>query len=252
VSRKARGALSASGGGARGDPIGGSQFAADRRPGVSHLMAVFLSAGGRGGHQEGIAKSLREATTTGGSVITRAAGGGGGRVSGRGYCDGREFCVAVSGGLACVLELVQPLRHVAWAGRDTTAAAALVAALHGTGKKREVLRMTRVHSTWRRAAAAAAAAEYSRIGGDCAGDASEYPNASTVTAAGASGTFGEEAGGEAEDFMVMCEGGWFGWYRNYHCRFEVRVVGSARQHTLRFGNTRRKMLSLLAMVIGPT
>lgn len=161
---------------------------------------------------------LFEATNTGGSVIPRAAGGGG-KGSGRDDCNGREFCVAVAGGLACVLELVHPLRHVAWAGRDTTTAAELAAVYHGAGKKREVHRMTRVPSTWR---CVAAAAKDSRMGCDDAGDASDYRNVSTVTAAGTPETAEEEGDGEAEEFMVMCDGGWFGWYRSYHRRFEVR------------------------------
>ncbi len=194
-------------------------------------MAVRLSARGRGGGQERITENILETTTTGGSVISRAAGGDGGggggggggwRGSGRDDCDGRELCVAVSGGLACVLELVQPLRHVAWAGRDITAAAALAAVFHGTGKKREVLRMTRVPLTWGRAAAAAA--KGSRMGFDGAGGASDNRNGSTVTAAGTSATAEEEADEEAEDFLVMCDGGWFGWYRSYHRRFEVRKL----------------------------
>ena len=28
---------------------------------------------------------------------------------------------------------------------------------------------------------------------------------------------------EADEFIVMCDGGWFGWYQRHHRRFEVRL-----------------------------
>ena len=195
---------------------------------MSHLMAVSLSAGNRGGHhEEGTAETSLRASATGGGggvIATATRGGRGGGQDGGG--DDREFCVAVAGGLACVLELVQPLRHVAWAGRDITVEAAMAAVDHGNRKKREVLRMARVHSTWRGVAAAAAedSSGGRSWGGGGAGGETEHHEFSTAAATSTLGAAGEELDEEAEEFMVMCAGGWLGWYRSYHRRFEVRNV----------------------------
>lgn len=114
-------------------------------------------------------------------VIASARGESGGGGS------GRDFCVAISGGLVSVLEVVEPLQHVGWVGRETTTA--LTTGIYGGGgKKREVARMARVPSVWRPATAE---------DDDCA----------------------------ADDFMVMCEDGWFGWYHGCHGRFEVSEIG---------------------------
>lgn len=226
VSRKTRGALSSSTGGARGGRIGGSQFAADRRPGVSHVMTAYLpvggvaqtfgGGGGGGGAVVAIAtagsaagrqpedsrvKVMLQAGAAGGSTARRETGGG---QDCRGV-GGRDFCVAVSGGLASVLELVQPLRHIEWAGRDPGTPAVAVAP-HGAGKKREVLRMARVPPTWRRA----------EIGVAVDGRKDGAHDHNDVTAAAV-----EDVDGEAEEFMVMCDDGWVGWYQSHHRRFEV-------------------------------
>lgn len=233
VSRKARGALRSSTGGARGDPIGGSQFAADRRPAVSHIMVACLplsgsaqtfsgsngavvaisTAGSTTGRQpeEIRLKVLLEAGAADGIMAPSNTGGGNDYRS----VGGRDFCVAVSGGLASVLELVQPLRHVGWAGTGTGSKTTPPAALHGVGKTREVLRMMRVPSTWRRAEAAAAAAIEERK--DVDSDHNE--------------TVADDVDGEADEFMVMCQDGWFGWYQSHHRRFEVRSFHLATRHT---------------------
>lgn len=244
ASRKTRGALSSSIGGARGDPIGGSQFVADRRPGVSHIMVACLPVGrdvqtfgGRGG-------AVVAAETTGSAVGSRSeevrlkvllqAGAEDGSMAphearaGQDYrsVGGRDFCVVVSGGLASVLELVQPLRHVGWAGRDAVAETA-AAARHGAGKKREILRMARMPSTWRRAVAI----------GDCKAADDEHSAEALV----------DDVDSEAEEFMVMCEDGWFGWYQSHHRRFEVSTVGLARRPTILFGMVVLIACALLAM-----
>lgn len=239
VSRKTRGALSSSAGGVRGDRKGGSQFAADRRPAVSHIMVACLTAGGgaptlgRGsgsvaavasvlsaaavsaGRQSEEVKqnSLSQAAATGGSSMAPSNNRGG---QGCQSVGGRDFCVAVSGGLASVLELVQPLRRVGWAGRDTGSTISMAPELYGAWKKREILRLVRVPSTWRRAGAAT----------PLEGVFEEQKNADDAhndptTASSAAEAAVDDIDGEAEEFVVMCEDGWFGWYQSHHRRFEV-------------------------------
>ncbi|CAM9177663.1 unnamed protein product, partial [Ectocarpus fasciculatus] len=201
ASRKTRSALNTFGSATSGDRLGNSRFAANRRPGVSHIMAIRLSAGEEarvfgsgldarhaGAHTAGRGTSLSrergaenfQAPAKGSSwaeanVSATGEGGGGG--------GGRDFCIAVSGGLVSVLEVVEPLQHVGWVGRETTTA--LTAGVYeGGGKKREVARMARVPSVWRPATAEDV---------DCA----------------------------ADDFMVMCDDGWFGWYHGCHGKFEL-------------------------------
>ena len=225
MSRKTRGALSSSTGRARADPIGGSQFAADRRPGVSHLMVACLpvgrdvqisggrgeavvavamsgSAAGRPSEEVKVKVSL-PAGAEGVGMIRRGARGG----QDFGYIGGRDFCVAVSGGLASVMELVHPLRHVGWAGRGTVTEAAPTTAPHGSEKKREILRMSRVPSTWRRAVGIEGC---KAVGND------HYAEPLVGDVDGAAG-----------EFMVMCEDGWLGWYQSHHRRFEVSWLDSA-------------------------
>lgn len=135
---------------------------------------------------------------------------------------GRDFCVAVSGGLASVLELLQPLWHVAWAGRDTRMKKTLAAELHGAGMTREILRMARVPSTWRRAAAAAATVA---VAIEERKDTYNNHSAAFAAAASAAETAVENVDGGAEEFVVMCEDGWFGWYQSRHRRFMVSCLG---------------------------
>eukprot|EP00752_Nemacystus_decipiens_P008616 g7695.t1 len=202
VSRKTRGALSSSISGAKCDPIGGSQFAADRRPGVSHIMVACLPVGHDVQPVAGGSGAISTITSAGAaawrqSKDTKASAprhSGAARTADRAGEDsrivgGRDCCVVVSGGLASVLELVLPLRHVGWAGRDTTPNTTSAGSEHG--KKREVLRMARVPSSWQRAALSIA---------------------QTVV---------DDVDGEAEEFMVMCSGGWLGWYQCHHRRFEL-------------------------------
>lgn len=231
VSRKTRGALSSSTGGARVDPIGGSQFSADRRPAVSHIMVACLPVGGGDktvGDSSGAVMSIATAGLAAGrqsgDCKARAllhAGVADGILTPREARDGlhhravggRDLCVAVSGGLASVLELVQPLRHVAWAGRDTGSKGNAAAALHGAVRKREIFRMARVPSTWRRAVAIEELKDADHNNNnDAAAAAAAEADAETVV---------DDVDGEAEEFMVMCQGGWFGWYRRLHGRFEV-------------------------------
>ncbi|CAB1106295.1 unnamed protein product [Ectocarpus sp. CCAP 1310/34] len=199
ASRKTRSAHYPSGSATSGDRVGNGRFAANRRPGVSHIMAIRLSAGeeagvlGSGVYSRGAAadttgRGMSPSTGKGGEnfqapakgsswaeVIASARGKSGGGGS------GKDFCVAVSGGLISVLEVVEPLQHVGWVGRETTAA--LTSGGSG-GKKREVARIARVPSVWR-------SAREEDV--DCA----------------------------ADDLMVMCDDGWFGWYHGYHGRFEL-------------------------------
>lgn len=251
TSRRTRGERSASSSSARPDRIGGSQFAADRKPAISHVMVARLSFGGEFGVNSSTASSagqgitaftgttarpsqgeLSQAGSTGISAALRAAASG----DGGGKCDGsnsgRDFCIAVSGGLASVLELVQPLQHIGWAGRD--ASATLAAESHGGGKQMgEVLRMARVPSAWRRTGLEAEEGQYpafsSRPGGSSYGSdvvsKGEYDR--IVTAAG---TVIENADDGAGGFMIMCEGGWFGWYHICHGRFEVSYLTCAVAH----------------------
>lgn len=163
-------------------------------------VTAIVSAGLTAGRQpEDIkAKALLQAGAVDGSISARETRDG----RGCGIVGGRDLCVAVSGGLASVLELVQPLRHVGWAGRDAVVSNTAVEA-KAYGKKREVLRMARVPSTWRRAAGI----------GECKDAKAENGhNAETVV---------DDFDGEAEEFMVMCEDGWLGWYQCHHRRFEV-------------------------------
>ncbi|CBN73996.1 hypothetical protein Esi_0009_0188 [Ectocarpus siliculosus] len=201
ASRKTRSAHYTSVSATSGDRVGNGRFAANRRPGVSHIMAIRLSAGEEAGVFGSGVDTRRAAADTTGRGTSLCTGKGGenfqapakgsswaeviasarGKSGGGG--SGRDFCVAVSGGLISVLEVVEPLQHVGWVGRETTAD--LTAGVYGGGgKKREVARMMRVPSVWR-------SAREEDI--DCA----------------------------ADDFMVMCDDGWFGWYHGYHGRFEL-------------------------------
>lgn len=205
ASRKTRSAHYTSGSATSGDRVGNGRFAANRRPGVSHIMAIRLSAGEEARVFGSGVDARRAAADTTGRGTSLSTGKGGENfqapakgsswaeviVSARGKSggggSGRDFCVAVSGGLVSVLEVVEPLQHVGWVGRETTAA--LTAGVYGGGgKKREVARMARVPWVWR-------SAREEDV--DCAPD----------------------------DFMVMCDDGWFGWYHGYHERFEVSEIG---------------------------
>ncbi|CAM9258655.1 unnamed protein product [Ectocarpus sp. 4 AP-2014] len=201
ASRKTRSADYTSGSATSGDRVGNGQSAANRRPGLSHIMAIRLSAGKEAGVFDSGVDARRTAPDTAGRGTLLSTGKGGenfpapakgsswaeviasarGKSGGGG--SGRDFCVAVSGGLISVLEVVEPLQHVGWVGRKTTAA--LTAGVYGGGeKKREVARMARVPSVWRSAR-------------------------------------GKDVDCAADDFMVMCDDGWFGWYHGYHGRFEL-------------------------------
>lgn len=177
--------------------------------GSGGAVVAIASAGSTAGRQSEDIKVkflLQAGEADGSSMAAReTTGGQESRIVG-----GRDICVAVSGGLASVLELVQPLRHVGWAGRDTTPSTTFAAAAHG--KRREVLRMARVPSTWRRAAAKIVDSKH----------AGNDHNAETVV---------DDVDGESEDFMVMCEDGWFGWYQCHHRRFEVSQIRSASRVT---------------------
>lgn len=165
------------------------------------------------------------ATVLSGSLRTGAGGYGIGQCDGNRSSSGRDFCVAVSGGLASVLELVQPLQHIGWAGRDTSPM--LAAVLHGIGKTREILRMARVPSAWWRAGAVVKAGQAfssrprgESYGEDFAGNGKHYCHA----AAAETGTVSQDVDDGEGGFIVMCEDGWFGWYHSYHRRFEVNTV----------------------------
>lgn len=233
LSRKARGTYRASASLSDGRNGGGpseSQFAANRRPGVSHVMTVRLSVSGEThslgsdtetawpngaittpGEARAPKNTSRDKAISAGNPETfgdpiSAVNGRSGRGYSTGVSGGRDFCIAVAGGLASVLEVFQPLQHVGWAGRVTEPAqaattVALAEMLHSGGKRREILGMSRVPSAWRRAATAAATAEGQEHIVDNGGD----------------------------DVVVMCGGGWVGWYHGCHGRFEVRECESSQR-----------------------
>lgn len=125
---------------------------------------------------------------------------------------GRDICVAISGGLASVLEAVVPLWHVGWAGNRSTSSS-------GT---KNILRMTRSPPEWR-------------------GLQTGKGDGRSNTSRGSTPAFEEgnrnatEYDDDGRGFFVMCEGGWLGWYHgcdgNFQVNFDINVELSCGTRT---------------------
>lgn len=127
------------------------------------------------------AKSRRKDFTDGVSHVGDGDGGGGGGT--------RDVCVAISGGLMSVLEVVAPLWHIGLAGEGA----------QESQERKQVLTMARAPRGWGETALELRAL-----------------SASTPTYGEREIVLSEEgkAGGNTYScgFLVMCEGGWIGWY----------------------------------------
>lgn len=151
----------------------------------------------------------------------------------------RELCLAVSGGLISVLEVVAPLWHLHWAGAKSG----------GSDKRRNVLQMMRTPYGWGAKIEHALDADSdASVDVDLAEDSTssetekegrvprgmavrpnvtssgvglETPSNSvtdTTTDSDETRDPGDEAG-----IIVLCDGGWVGWYRSSPS-FEVRLA----------------------------
>lgn len=129
-------------------------------------------------------KSRTKAGTDGVSRVGDGGGGGGGGGGGT-----RDICVAISGGLMSVLEVVAPLWHIGLAGEGA----------QESQERKQVLTMARAPCGW--------------------GNTAFEPGALSASTP----TYGEgeivlsgegKAAGNTNScgFLVMCEGGWIGWY----------------------------------------
>lgn len=136
-------------------------------------------------------------------------------------CEGKVMCLAVSGGLVSVLEVVEPLCHVGWAR----------ALSRRLLDKREILRMARIPCWW----GATAQIGGRGVTGKEKLQAKVPDNGGLLVACPANSVTGYLAAedvdsgtivgdGNRAGFLVMNESGWLGWYQGCNREFEVRVA----------------------------
>lgn len=174
--------------------------------------------------------------TKGASRAAIASGGDGARTEDCGSSEdggGRDVCIAISGGLISIVEMVVPLWHVGW-----------------TGRRSDVLRMSRTPDFWEsttwpegraggggRAACDAFDGKYQSVSrrlslasdgstGEAGFEAGTAPFErrrvdALVSSAGGDEITGGMGGNNASGFLFLLEGGGLGWFRSNHHTFEV-------------------------------
>lgn len=141
--------------------------------------------------------------------------------SGHGGVGSRDFCVAISGGLVSVLEVVVPLWHVGWAGERSTT----------SSRDREILRIARTPSRWGALVPARSEVENNTAPRstqrceDRSGTEESTPRAGSSRGEETNYTAAKRGVHRGSGFIVMCEGGWVGWFHDHHRNLEVRNCG---------------------------
>lgn len=201
----------------------------DRRLSVTHVMVVQLSSCPAPSSVDAAVGAMSAATgeehkltrqDDSGSLLREY--GGRARTPGNSAVYERKFmCLAISGGLVSVLEVVEPLCHVGWAR----------ALSRGLLDKRDILSMARMPRWW---GALAQTGGWGVTGKEKfqakAPDNSGPLVVGAVDSVGGYHTaegldrrtiFGDD---DRAEFLVMSECGWLGWYQGYNGEFEVSMA----------------------------
>ena len=161
----------------------------NRSPSVTHAMVVHFPARitlSLSGEETPLVRRLDKAPLPCDfDDVVRPSDDGGSKRS-------KTVCLAISGGLVSVLELVEPL----WQFEKEPV------------KRREVLRMARTPRWW-------------GVGGKKKGGAAKRVRGSLAAKTDDHETI--EGHGNRAGFVVMSEGGWLGWYHGFYGTFDVRM-----------------------------
>lgn len=201
----------------------------DRRLSVTHVMVVQLSACSAPSSVDAVAGEIPAATGEENKLTRQDDSGSllceyGDRtrtLANSEVCKRMSMCLAVSGGLVSVLEVVEPLCYVGWARERSRRFL----------NKREILSMVRTPCWW---------GALVQTGGQGATGKEnlqeKVPDNSGPLVVGTVNSVAGYLAAEGVDsgtilgvddragFLVMSECGWLGWYQGYNGEFEVSVT----------------------------